>query len=244
MMKIKIDRKMFFILTIALLTACGNPERQNGRTSLDTLATAISENKNYVIENAEKKETTGKAQVKVAAYLKQDFKDEAELNHILENIYALYRHQGGYSHFDEPTVVAVYLFETEKMAKSDPSAWIGMLMKGPNDISPRLSLNNFKVTAALGLKDTVLSEDEIELSKINKVLRSRNVELCDLNIAINAIELNSIHAADRLYPDYGLEHDDYAGRLMAIELKKLKKKYRLTTGNLDMISTLALIYCK
>jgi len=243
-MKPNIYLVFLFFVAVAFFMACGSPEHPNRMISPGTSTTAIIENKNYVVVNAEKKETATKAQMKVTAYLKQDLQDKAELNNMLKTIYEQYRHESGYSNFDEPTVVAVYLFETEKMLKSDPSSWIGMLIKGPNDNSPHLSLNDFKVVAALGLKDTVLSKDEIELGKMNKLLQSRNIDMCDLNRIVNAIELNSIRTADKRYPNYGNDHDEYADQLIAIGLKKLKKKYRLTEDDIDMVSALALVYCK
>lgn len=181
------------------MAGCGSPEKTENASVADTVVKAnVAKPENYAVISADKLETSGKAQIKVMAFLPSGFKDKYELESTLNNIYEAYRHEGGYTNFSEPTVVAVYLFETEKLAKSDPSAWLGMLTKGPSDTKPYVSFNDFKVSASLDLKDKVLSKDEIQLAKIKKLLASRGVDMCDLNSTVNDIELNSIHVADKL----------------------------------------------
>ncbi|EHQ26158.1 hypothetical protein [Mucilaginibacter paludis] len=244
-MKLNLSPLLLLSLILLLVTGCGSPEKKNKVSVADTVVKAnVAKPKNYAVVSADKLETSGKAQIKVMAYLPSGFKDKNELELTLNNIYNTYRHEGGYTNFSEPTVVAVYLFETEKLAKTDPSAWLGMLMKGPSDTNPYLSFNDFKVNASLGLKDKVLSKDEIQLAKIKKLLASRGVDMCDLNKTVNDIELNSIHAADKLYPDYGTEHDVYSDKLINKEWKKLERKYRLTKDEIDKACMFATVYCK
>ena len=79
------------------------------------------------------------------AYLNDQFSSKEELSNTLNILYQTYRHEGGFQNFTEPTVVGVYLFETKKLASSDPSAWLAMLIKGPSDDVPNISYNNLKI---------------------------------------------------------------------------------------------------
>lgn len=239
---------LVFILTLLLILGCSSQESQK---EMDDTVSLKADNlsktdlsKKYLILSADKLETSNKAQIKVTAFLKGEFKDKEELESILTEIYQTYRHQGGYVNFSEPTVVAAYLFGTEGIAKNDPSAWMGMLLKGPNDASPRISYNDFKINAASDLKDNVKSSDEIRLAKIQKLLSSKNIELCDLSQMVNDIELTCIRLADKRYPDYGKDHDDYSDQLIESEWRKLGKKYKLTHDQINEACTFAMAYCK
>jgi len=230
---------------MVFMAGCESQEKKSNTLVANTVVKSnIAKPKNYAVVSAAKSETAGKAQVKVMAYLPYGFKDKNELESTINNIYETYRHEGGYANFNEPTVVGVYLFETERLAKSDPSAWIGMLTKGPNDTSPYVTFNDFKVNASLGLKDKVSSEDEIQLGKIKKLLASRGVNMCDLNSTVNSIELKSIHAADKLYPDFGTEHDVFSDKLINREWENLARKYRLTKDEINKACMFATVYCK
>lgn len=238
--------KLLLTSTLFLVAACDHTKRKSS-TADDHLAAVekvVTKPTNYIIYSAEKSETSNKAQMKVMAYLSEGFKDKPDLEETLRTIYESYRHQGGYTNFPEPTVVGVYLFESEKLTKTDPSSWIAMLTKGPRDDMPYISFNDLKVKASLGLRDSVLSEDEIQLAKIKKLLDSRKIDMCELNKMLSNLELNSIHAADKQYPDYGSKHGAYADKLMDQGRKELERKYRLTEKEIGLISAFATVYCK
>jgi hypothetical protein len=243
-MKLKLELLCSSIICM-LLFGCESKQRRDTKVAADiSFPSGLVKATNYTVFSADKYETTGKAQIKIIAYLAADFKDKSELEITLYQIYEAYRHEGGFVNFDEPTVVAVYLFETQKLAETDHSAWLGMLEKGPHSPDPDVMFNRFRLAASLGLKDNVLSEDEIQLAKIKKLLISRGIDMCELNKTVNDIELNSIHAADELYPDYGMEHNAYSDKLMRRGLKKLERKYRLTYNDIDRACLFAGTYCK
>lgn len=230
---------------LMLFSGCESNGSKNTKSAADTaIRSTQAKAANYIVLNADKSETTGKAQIKIVAYLTKDFKDKSELETTLYHIYEAYRHVGGYIYYDEPTVVGIYLFETQKLAETDATAWLGMLQKGPLHSNPDVSFNRLRLNASLGLKDNILSEDEIQLAKIKKLLLPRGIDMCDLNQTVNDIELNSIHAADQLYPDYGLEHNDYSDKLIRQEVKKLQGKYKLTSDEIDRACFFASTYCK
>jgi hypothetical protein len=230
---------------LMFLPGCESNGSKYTKSAADTsIISTPAKSANYTVLKADKSETTGKAQIKIMAYLTGDFKDKSELETTLYHIYEAYRHEGGYIYFNEPTVVGIYLFETRKLAETDATAWLGMLQKGPHDSNPDVSFNRLRLNASLGLKDNILSEDEIQLAKIKKLLLPRGIDMCDLYQTVNDIELNSIHAADKLYPDYGLEHNDYSDKLIRQEVKKLGRKYKLTSDEIDRACFFASTYCK
>lgn len=231
-MKIKI---VILILHIGFLLSSCNHNSQNHDVTLDS---------SYSTINSEKSEIPGKAQLKISAYLTKNLTTEKEIKKILLYIYELNKHEGGYENFSEPTVIGIYLFTSKTLAQKDPSSWIGMLVKGPSDIEPRLSINNFKTMALTNLKDKKQSKDEIELEKLNKLLASKNLKLCDLNDQLNNFELESIHKADRTFPNYGKKHDDYSNKLINAEWKKIEKKYGLDESDLNKVGNYASAYCK
>ena len=54
-------------------------------------------------------------------------------------------------------------------------------------------------------------------------MASIGADMCELNSTVNDIELKSIHAADKKYPEYGTEHDANSDKLINKEWRKLKK---------------------
>jgi len=119
-----------------------------------------------------------------------------------------------------------------------------MLMKGPSDSEPRISINNFKLNAQTGLNDDKQSKDEIALANLNKYLTKRKLELCSFNKEISDSELEVIHKADKKYPDYGEEHQAYSEKLMQSNMSRLKKKYKLDDSIFVRVSVFAMSYCK
>lgn len=231
---VNVTATMWLLQIVFFLLSC-NTKSQNGNANLDS---------SYSIISREKSEILGKAQLKIKSYLTKDVTTEKEIKKVLLANYESNKHEGGYKNFSEPTVIGIYLFTSKNIAQKDPSSWIGMLEKGPTNVEPYLSVNSFKTTALTNLKDSRQSKDEIELEKLNKLLTSKNLKLCDLNDKINNIEMESIHKADYAFPNYGKEHDDYSDKLRDNEWKKLEKKYNLTESDLDKIGTYANTYCK
>lgn len=244
-LKLNLGLVLFSGAFLMLSPDCESNGSNNTQSPADTsIRSTPAKDANYTVLTADKSETTGKAEIKIMAYLTGDFRDKSELETTLYHIYEAYRHIGGYIYFDEPTVVGVYLFETQKLAETDATAWLGMLQKGPLHLDPNVSFNRLRLNASLGLKDNILSEDEIQLAKIKKILLPRGIDLCDLNKTVNDIELKCIHVADMLYPDYGLEHSDYSDKLIRQEVKKLGRRSKLTSDEIDKACFFASTYCK
>jgi hypothetical protein len=198
----------------------------------------------YRVINKEKTDLPNKAQIKILACLKTDLKDKPTIERTLKSIYESYRHEGGFTNFTEPSVIGVYLFTSEKVANEDKSNWIGMLVKRPGEENPEISINEWKADALIGESDGKKSADEVKLEKLKELLSKRNVELCALNKQISDLYLESIHKADRAFPDYGKKHDEYQDQVNNNDMSKLRKKYRLTKKNLEDVSNLAYLYCK
>lgn len=236
-------KTLLMAVAFALITtSCGTSNREQETEQMEI----ISESKTleYEIIDRQKSETSNKAQIKVLAYLKEDPTNKNDLEKTIEKIYNENKKESSYKNFSEPTVVAVYLFSSEKSAKESPESWVAMLQKGPRDTEPRISINDFKLNALSGLNDDKKSKDEIALDSLNNFLSKRNLELCSFSKQIAALELEAIHKADKKYPDYGNEHQEYAEKLMESDRAKLKKQYKLEDDILISVNVFAMSYCK
>ena len=145
----KLSILLLILLSGFLLTNCKNDEKQ--KTTSETEKVAETENiperrkLDYEIVNTDIVETKNKAQItKYVAYNDSIF-DKDALSDVLLEVYFRNRKANVFENFDEPTVIAVYVFTSVEQAKNDRSSWISMLVKGPNDESPRLSYNELKL---------------------------------------------------------------------------------------------------
>lgn len=211
-----------------------------------TVEPSVAEGKllKYSVFNKVKSETRNKAQVLLYAYLEQEPTTESELENTLIDLYEQNKNEDGYNNFDRPTVVGAYLFTSKKLGQQDKAAWIGMLMKGPNDAQPRISIDKLKLKGQRGLKDNETSEDEVVLANLNKTLAKRGLELCSFSKQLSDIELECIHKADRRYPDYGMDHMAYVDKLTEAEMVKIQKRHRLSDDIFTKVSVFAGVYCK
>ena len=198
----------------------------------------------YNVFDKVKSETNNKAQILVYAFLTKDLNTKSEIEGFLSDIYEKNKNEAGYKGFSKPTVVGAYIFSSKKLAQQDKSAWTGMLIKGPGDIEPRISINDLKLKSQNGLKDNKKSEDEIALDLLNKSLSKKGLELCSFNKKLSDIELDCIHKADKKYPDFGTKHMEYVDKLTEVEMNKIRKKYHLNNDIFTKVSVFAGVYCK
>lgn len=197
----------------------------------------------YEVINEEKYETSYKAQLTEYAFYKDSIFTEEALTNVVIGIYNLNKDKNVFKAHDKATVVGVYLF-TSKEAIKDKGDWIAMLVKSPSDTEPRVSFNNFKLTALANLKDNIKSKDEIVLEKLKSYLKKRGLDLCALSDMLKKMELDNIHKADAKYPDYGEKHMAMIDRLDAQSYEKLMNKYNLNEAMLSKVSIFAMTYCK
>jgi hypothetical protein len=230
-----------YITGLALLTlaifSCSSPETQTGEK------TNSSVSNNYEILSEDKYETSGKAQLLEYAVYKDSIYTKDALEKIVIKIYDLSRDKNIFKHHDAPTVIGVYLY-TSQNAFKDKAEWIAMLTKGPNDSEPRVSFNDFKITALHGQSDSSKSDDEIELEKLKSYLKERGLELCTLSDTLKKVELDNIHKADAKYPDYGDKHMAMIEQLDAQFYESLKRKYKLNDNVITKVVIFAMSYCK
>ncbi|CAH0185976.1 MULTISPECIES: hypothetical protein [unclassified Pedobacter] len=197
----------------------------------------------YEVINEQKLETSYKAQlIEYAIYKDTIYTKEALEDAVLE-IYNLNSIKDVFETHDKATVLAVYLF-TSKEAFKDKSNWIAMLIKGPNENKPRITYNDFKITALNNSADNVKTKDEIEVEKLKAYLQKRGLDLCILWEMLKKIELDNIHKADAKYPDYGDKHMALIDQLDEQSYRNLRKKYKLSDDMLSKVSIFAMSYCK
>jgi len=237
----------YAILFTTLVTFCGctdpsKKEKQDKASVVNDHAELQSESRFEVISE-EKRETSLKAQLIEYAWYKDTIYSKDVLTSTILDIYDLNKDKDVFENYDAPSVIGVYLF-TSKEAMKDKAEWIAMLSKGPNDLEPKISFNEFKLTALNTANDNVKSKDEIELDKLNSYLKKRGLELCSLADLLKKIELENIHKADAKYPDYGEEHMAMIDRLDAQSYRKLRTEYKLSDDMLSKVAVFAMAYCK
>lgn len=197
----------------------------------------------YEVINEQKLETSYKAQLTEYAIYKDTIYTKEALEDAVLEIYNLNSNKDVFETHDKATVLAVYLF-TSKDAFEDKSNWIAMLIKGPNEKEPRITYNDFKITALSNSADNVKTKDEIELEKLKAYLQKRGLDLCILSNMLKKMELDNIHKADAKYPDYGDKHMAMIDQLDEQSYRNLRKKYKLSDDMLGKVSVFAMSYCK
>ena len=239
---------LLFFLCATLLTSCKNDKKKSTTSELDE----ISENEiiperrqfDYEIVNTDVVETKNKAQVTKYVAYKDSIYNKDALSDVMLEVYFRNRKAQVFKNFEEPTVVAVYVFTSIEQAKNDRSSWISMLVKGPNDESPNLTYNEMKLKSLSGLNDEVKSKDEIALENLNEYLEKRDVTLCDLYKQFGSYELDNIRKADVKFPDYGKEHTDYVTKLNKADRNRIMSKYNLTDSIYTKTIVFGMSYCK
>jgi hypothetical protein len=250
LLKMKIKYCLLIFTFLMIFSNCQNKPIEENNPSTITMPppkdTQVVTKKfePFKILNKEKYETGNKAQLKIYAYLLNKPGTKEGLENTIINIYEENKNEGGYKNFTEPTVVTIYLFTSENKVKEMPDQWIAMLSKGPDDSMPRISIDDLKLKSQAGLNDTHKSEDEIELERLTKYLQKRGLKLCAFYKQIGDMELDCIHKADKRYPDFGINHGDYAEKLMVAERKKLIKKYKISDETLISVNVFGGSYCK
>ncbi|WP_430403807.1 hypothetical protein [Fluviicola sp.] len=94
------------------------------------------------------------------------------------------------------------------------------------------------------LSDDKSNTDEITYQKLNKYLSDRNLELCSFYDQIEKMEIDCIHKADAMYPDFGIKHNEYVEKLTATEIKELGQKHNIADSVFTLIAILGVSYCK
>jgi|SRR5690606_2782194 len=244
----KLPILLLILISGILFTNCKNDQKQTptSETEKITETEMIPEKRklDYEIVNTDIVETKNKAQItKYVAYNDSIF-DKDALSDILLEVYFRNRKAKVFKNFDEPTVIAVYIFTSVEQAKNDRGSWISMLAKGPNDENPILTYNEMKLKSLAGLNDKVKSKDEIALDNLNEYLKKKNVTLCDLYKQFGSYELDNIHKADAKYPDYGKEHSDYVTKLDKADKKRIMSKYKLADSIFTQTIVFGMAYCK
>jgi len=199
----------------------------------------------YVIFDVQLLETHNKAQVLVYAHLvKKELETKAHLENALTEIYNQYKDTAEFEKFERPTVVGVYLYTSHRLGAQDKAAWIGMLIKGPNDAVPQIRIDELKFKSQTSLENNEGTEDEIELEKLNKLLFERGLELCSFSKRIGEIELACIRKADKKYPDYGAQHQAYVDELQELAMREIYLVHDLTDKMITQVNVFAMTYCK
>lgn len=199
----------------------------------------------YVIFDVQLLEVHNKAQILVYAHLTRPILEtKAHLENALLEIYEQHKNIAEFKKFERPTVVGVYLYTSEKLGKQDKAAWIGMLMKGPNDAAPKTHTDELKFRSQTSLEANEGTKDEIEFEKLNKELFERGLELCSFNKRLGEIESACIRKADRKHPDYGIQHQAYIEELQEIAMREVCLVHDLDGETLTKVNVFAMAFCK
>lgn len=227
-----------FLTTIIL--GCANPKNENVAEQSKTENSEMLSN--YSIVDEIKSETSSKAQlIEYAVYEDTVYTKEA-LENTVTQIYELNKNKNIFKTHEFANTLAVYLF-TSKEAFKDKSNWIAMLIKRPNETTPYVTFNEFKINA-LGKSKDIKSKDEVELEKLTSYLEKKGLNLCTLADLLKKTELENIHKADAKYPDYGDRHMAMIDQLDAQSYRLIRKKYNLSEDMLSKVSVFAMSYCK
>lgn len=198
----------------------------------------------YIVFDKAKLEVHNKAQVVVSAYISSALGTQDDLRNALVNLYEQHKNEGGYQAFDRPTVVGVYLYTSEKLGRQEKSAWIGMLMKGPRDAQPRISINELKFNALTEEDSNQWTENTIAFEQLNRELFERGLELCSFSKRLGDIERDCIRKADEKFPEYGEKHIQYADDLMKEAMNEIYTTHNLDSSMVNKVHVFALSFCR
>jgi len=168
---------------------------------------------------------------------------KAALENVLNYIYAKAKSKKLLNYKQTAKIIGIYLFASEEAYESDRSSWVAMLVKAPKDDYPKITFS-MKQLALEGLDNIAKSVDEIELDRLNKILKSRGLEMCSFTRIIDKINTENITKADKKYPDFGLDHMEYVDKPDNALYNKMMRKYKLSDKDLSRIIFFALVYCK
>lgn len=237
-------KKLLLLFTVLALIACkeGNRKNTSSNSKVEIVQQPPKVPKYKIIdekisENAQSSKIIEYVVLNDNNTISKDVIKNVLLDVLVNNI-----GRDEFIYHNAPTVIAVYLFTSEKIAKNK-SAWIGMAVKNPSSAFPSIRYNERKIKSIQGLSDGVKSEDEIALEKLQKYLKERGLELCSFNKKLESIELKSIHKADVKYPNFGKKHMDYYSMLIKKAYSKLKKKYDLDKSTLIKVMVFSSGYC-
>ena len=119
-----------------------------------------------------------------------------------------------------------------------------MLSKIPSDPTPRISIDDMKLTAVAGQNDNAQSADEKKLGELKTYFAKRNTDLCTLCKTLYDLEGDCIKKADQKYPDFGTEHANYSSKLYKQGKNKIFKKYNIHDSLSTYITVFGMSYCK
>lgn len=109
-----------------------------------------------------------------------------------------------------------------------------------NSIKRNESINHEKTN---GFENQKSTKDETTYQELTKYLKKRNLEFCAFSNEIEKMEIECIHKADAVYPDFGIKHNEYVEELTAVEIKKLGQKHNISDSIFPLIAILSSTYC-
>jgi hypothetical protein len=237
---------LLILLSVTLLINCNNDKKQKINSESNNIKEKLIKKRklDYEIVYKDVNETKSKAQVIMYVVYNDTIFNKDALSDVLLEVYFRNRKSDVFKNFDEPTVVGVYVFTSKEQIETDKSSWISMLIKSPNDESPKLSYNEMKLKSLAVLNDKVKSRDEITLDGLNIYLEKKDLTLCKLYKEFSKYELENIHKADSKYPNFGKEHSDFITELDKADRKRIVSKYMLADSIYTLTIVFGPIYCK
>jgi hypothetical protein len=234
-------KKLVFLLSYFLIMIITNCETSNN----DILLEDKIEIPNYSIVDEKKIETFNKAQLEeYAIYTKENYTKES-VKLILVDIYNQNSSKDMFKKFEAPTVFVAYLYTSIESMKKDKSSWIGMLLKGPDDLSPIISFNNQKLESLKNKKENKKTSDQLAYESLVKYLSIHNSELCEIYDDILLMEADSRKKADEKYPNYEFpQHMNFSDKLKEDGRLKISKKYDIVDSVYTSIVVFGSNYCK
>ncbi len=86
-------------------------------------------------------------------------------------------------------------------------------------------------------------ENEKTYSDLKKYLNNRGLDFCELYNKIADIETRCIRKADKVYPKFGIQHENYSEKLMDLEMNKLKKRWKINDEKFQLFEVIGYEYC-
>lgn len=151
---------------------------------------------------------------------------EGQLRAFLEERYQELSERGGFTHYDGPTNIYIYVFGSEERAEDGGAGWMGAVMKGSSDEEPRIQAKTDQIEDYNQGPETRLELEEEKRKEIFK--------------AIVRAEDRAMEAAQNEYPNDLDQQADVRRKLENKYRAEVREKYGITEAVQDSITAEAL----
>ena len=203
---------MLLLVGLALLSSgCGGNGGEQQTAALP----------DFVVDDESVEEMPIKTQVSQSLVATGELTEES-LRALLLHQYRILSNRGGFKYHDRPTLVSVYVYDSQEKARGGMGQWVGMLLKSPTTDGPEITIRS-EVLAELGKTPT----ERLGLTE------ERRREI--FTAAVRAEQRGSIEAEAREPDDFTAQHK-LQQQLWEKYTNELAEQVGLTRAQLDSIS--------